>query len=103
MTDPRHVGRVYDVTGPRLLTFADAAAEISRATGRPVRYRPITFAEFGEVLADAGLPDDAVRGTIEVFTAILNGRNSRVSDGVRQALGRPASDFADYARAAWSG
>lgn len=103
LTDPRHIGRVYDVTGPRLLTFAEAAAEISQATGRKVRYTPITFTEFGQVLAGLGLPDDAVRETVDVFAAILDGRNSHVSDGVRQALGRPPIDFADHTRsAAWT-
>ncbi len=38
LTDARHVGRLYELTGPRLLTFADAAAEIGAATGRPVQY-----------------------------------------------------------------
>src|SRR5262249_7616899 len=35
LTDARHAFQEYEVTGPRLLTFADATAEISRASGRP--------------------------------------------------------------------
>ena len=46
LTEAGHAGRVYEVTGPRLLTFADAVAEIADATGRDIRYLPITLADF---------------------------------------------------------
>jgi uncharacterized protein YbjT (DUF2867 family) len=98
LTDDRHIGQVYEVTGPRLLTFAAAAAELAQATGRPLRYRPITFEEFAAALADAGTPAPAVDATVAVFREILDGRNARPADGVARALNRPAADFADYAR-----
>ena len=99
LTDPRHVGEVYDVSGPRLLTFADAARAISRAAGRQVRYQPISFPEFADALTAADVPAPAVAQTVEVFTAILDGRNAHVTDGVQRAIGRQPADFADYARA----
>ncbi|WP_232666685.1 NAD(P)H-binding protein [Pseudonocardia sp. TRM90224] len=99
LTDERHIGQVYEVTGPRLLTFGDAAAELSAAVGRPLRYRPITFDQFADALVGDGVPTDAVAGTVAVFQEILDGRNAHVTDGVQRALGRPATDFADYARA----
>ena len=33
-----------------------------------------------------------------LFATVLDGRNSSLTDGVEQALGRPPRDFADYAR-----
>ena len=100
LTDPRHVGEVYEVSGPRLLTFAEAARAISQAAGRQVRYQPISFPEFANALTGANVPAPAVAQTVEVFTAILDGRNAHVTDGVQRALGRPPADFADYARTA---
>ncbi len=38
LTEDGHAGELYELTGPRLLTFAEAVGEISRATGRKVRY-----------------------------------------------------------------
>jgi hypothetical protein len=35
-----------------------------------------------------------------LFTEVLDGRNARLTDGVRRALGRKPRDFADYAREA---
>jgi uncharacterized protein YbjT (DUF2867 family) len=97
LTDRRHAGQVYEVTGPRLLTFADAAAEISKASGRDVRYMPVTAEEYA---AGASLPAELVAALTDLFAEVLDGRNAHVTDGVERALGRPARDFADYARTA---
>jgi len=93
LTDDRHVNRVYEVTGPRSLTFADAVAEIAAGAGRPIRYTQITPEEF--VLAlKSHVPEDILKLLNELFTVVLDGRNSRVMHGVEEALGRPPRDFA---------
>ena len=98
LTDARHVGQLYELTGPRLLTFADAAAEIAAATGRPVEYMPVTADEFQADLEAAGLPAEDAAGIAWLFGEIFDGRNESLADGVQEALGRPARDFSDYAR-----
>lgn len=100
LTDPRHLGRLYEVTGPQALTFAEAVAEIARAVGRPIRYSRVTPDAFAASLRDAGLTEDLVALLDELFTVVLDGRNSGVIDGVERALGRPPRSFADYARSA---
>ncbi|GAA1389554.1 NAD(P)H-binding protein [Kitasatospora putterlickiae] len=96
LTEDGHDGEVYELTGPRLLTFADVAAEQSAATGREIRFTPVTVEEYRAVLATIGLPGEFA----DLFTMILDGRNARLADGVRRALGREPRDFADYVRAA---
>ncbi|MFI6846340.1 MULTISPECIES: NAD(P)H-binding protein [unclassified Kitasatospora] len=96
LTEDGHDGRVYELTGPRPLSFADVAAELSAATGREIRFTAVTVEEYRAVLAVAGLPGEFA----ELFTLILDGRNAHVSDGVRRALGREPRDFAEFARAA---
>lgn len=98
LTSDRHVDRLYEVTGPRLLTMFDVAAEISAKTGRDVRYVPVTGDEFASILRAEGLPDDVAAGITDLFTQVLDGRGAYLSDGVQQALGRPPRDFADYVR-----
>lgn len=68
LTSDKHVGRLYEVTGPRLLTFADAAAEISRASGREVSYIPLSSEEFATSLAQEGLPMDFVTELTALFS-----------------------------------
>jgi uncharacterized protein YbjT (DUF2867 family) len=98
LTDGRHAGQVYEVTGPRLLTFAEAVAEIAAATGRGVRYVPISAEAFATAMRAEGLPDDVVAEYTELFTTVLDGRNAHLSDGVQRALGREPRDFRDYAQ-----
>lgn len=97
LIDDRHHNRLYELTGPRLLTFADAVAEISRATGQTIAYAPITLDDFHAAMAGEIGPDDAALYT-ELFRELFDGRNESLADGVQQALGRPARDFADYCR-----
>lgn len=96
------LGRVYEVTGPRALTFAQVAAVVT-AAGRPVRYVPVTVPEFVAGVVAAGAPAELAAGLGDLFTEVLDGRNTAVATGVTEALGRPARDFADFARASWGG
>jgi uncharacterized protein YbjT (DUF2867 family) len=98
LLDDQHAGQLYELTGPRLLTFADAIREIARAAQRPIEFTTIPLAEFTAGLAAGGLHEDEVSLVSYLFSTVLDGRNSSLSNGVERALGRPPRDFADYAR-----
>lgn len=98
LTEPGHTGQLYELTGPRLLGFADAAAEIAAASGRAVRCVPVSAAEFAAAAAGQGVPEEEAGALTELFARVLDGRNASVTDGVARVLGRPATDFADFAR-----
>ncbi|WP_340696792.1 NmrA family transcriptional regulator [Cellulosimicrobium funkei] len=97
LTDDALAGRVLELTGPRALTFREAVAEIAAASGRDVRYEPVAMEAFVAGLAAAGLPDDVVDLMRYLFTEVLDGRGTPVTDGVRVALGREPRDFREYA------
>lgn len=96
LTGDAHAGQIYELSGPRLLTFDDVAAEISKAANREVRYVPITVDECKKALAEQGRPTEFA----DLFEHILDGRNANLTDGVRRALGRAPRDFSDFARVA---
>jgi len=98
LTDDRHIGQLYELTGPRLMTLAQAADELGAAMGRKVRYVPVTAEEFGAELGTHGIPEQAATHLAELLTEVLDGRNAHLTDGVQRALGRAPRDFADYAR-----
>jgi uncharacterized protein YbjT (DUF2867 family) len=100
LTHERHVGQVYELTGPRLLTFAEAVREISGAVGREIRYVPISLEDFAAAAAAEGFPGEVVEMLTLIFGEVLDGRNAHTADGVWRALGREPRDFSDYARAA---
>jgi hypothetical protein len=97
LTDDRHIGELYELTSPRLMTFADAVGEIARATGRDIRYVPLTIEEYAAVAAEYGLPADIVEFLTYMFREIL-GNNAYLTDGVQRALGREPRDFSAYAQ-----
>ena len=98
LMDQKHNGEIYEVTGPRLLTFEDIANEISKATGREIRYTPISMEAYNTIMKDAGLPDDYIWLINYLFNEVLDNEvNSMVSHDIEKVLGRTAKDFSDYA------
>lgn len=99
LTEDGHDGEVYEITGPRLMGFAQMAEALSAASGRPVAHAPLSLEEFHDALVP-------LQGEMlaEVVTGIaretLDGRNAHLADGVERALGRAPRDFADFAAAA---
>ena len=98
LTQDVHNGQVYEVTGPRLMSIADIAADLSRATGREIAYIDVPHEAFVSEVANSGAPKDVVWMLDYLFSTVLDGRNAYLCDGVQRALGRPPKDFADYAR-----
>ncbi|CAL9622327.1 NAD(P)H azoreductase [Streptomyces sp. enrichment culture] len=96
----RYAGRTLTVTGPRLLTFGEAVAEIAAATGRPLTYRSVPARDYGEALLGLGVPREEAGFLTEVFETLLDGRNAHLEDGVRRVLGREPRDFAGFVREA---
>ncbi|GAB7105210.1 NAD(P)H-binding protein [Streptomyces phaeofaciens JCM 4814] len=96
----RYVGRVLEVSGPRLLTFREAVADIGRAAGRELTYTPVPARRYGERLAGFGVPPEEVDFLVELFESLLDGRNAHLSDGVRKVLDREPRDFAEFVREA---
>ena len=99
LTEEGHSGELYEVTGPTLMTFAEMAAALSDAIGRPIHHIPITFEDFHTSVAEAAGEEIGA-----IFTAIaretLDGRNAVLADGVQRAIGRDPGDFTHFARAA---
>jgi len=98
LTEDGHEGRLYEVTGPRLLTFQEVVSAIAQAADRPVKFVSLTPEQYEEGLAQSGIPKDFASLVMYLFTNVLDGRNSHLADGVQQALGREPRDFVDYAR-----
>lgn len=104
LTGDRHVGKVLELTGPRLLTLRDVADELSAATGRPIEFVPCTAREFAADLAPDGIPAEEALPLAELFAEVLDGRNASLTTDLAPALGRKPTDFTTYAaRAAATG
>jgi uncharacterized protein YbjT (DUF2867 family) len=98
LTEPGHAYEIYEVTGPRLLTFTELAKEISAAAEREVQFVQIPAEAFARGIEESGIPEDIAWLLNYLFETVLDGRNAYVGDGVQRALGREPADFSAFAR-----
>jgi uncharacterized protein YbjT (DUF2867 family) len=99
LTEARHRRQLYEVTGPRLMSFADMADALTAATDRHIRHLPMTYEQFHTSVAETA-GDDIAGILTAIATETLDGRNAHVCDGVERAIGRKPRDFAEFALAA---
>ncbi|HKA69180.1 MAG TPA: NAD(P)H-binding protein [Actinomycetes bacterium] len=93
-----HDGMTYDVTGPRALTLAEIADELSAAANRPVRYQNETIEQAYASRAHYGAPQWEVTGWVSSYAAIGAGELAAVSDTVPRLTGHEATSFAEFLR-----
>ncbi|MGC0318592.1 uncharacterized protein YbjT (DUF2867 family) [Kitasatospora acidiphila] len=100
LTEEKHAGRIYYLTGPRALSFGEAADAIGRASGRTVRHVDVSPEEFVRQQLSFGVPEPVARFLTGLLVAVRDGHGGAVADGVAEALGRPARSFEAFAAAA---
>lgn len=100
-------GELRLLAGELPTPFLDAD-DIAEASGREVRYVPVTLEEHAAEAAAHGVPPEVIELLTYLFSEVMDGRNATTTDGVRRALGRDPQDFGRYARNAaatgvWNG
>ncbi|OUL60414.1 NAD(P)H-binding protein [Flavobacterium sp. AJR] len=93
-----HNGQTYELTGPQLLTFGQAVAEIARATNRNITFQALTLEQYDQMLQEYQLPEDYIWLVNYLFEQVLDGRNSHITNDIERVLGRKPKDFTTYAQ-----
>ena len=105
LTNDRHLGKSYDMSGPEALHTAEVAEQIGSAIGRKIRYQPISVTAMEASLREAGMEPWFAEGLAELYGWIRDsGLGSEVTDAVEQLIGRKAIPFQQFAadyRLAW--
>ena len=96
LTEQKHSGQLYEVTGPELISFADIADKFSKHLNRTVAFESISMVEFERRLKKSGVQQGAIEALIYLFGEVLDGRSESTTDGVERALGRRATSFDAY-------
>ncbi|SED30555.1 NAD(P)H-binding protein [Streptomyces melanosporofaciens] len=100
----RHAGKIYELTGPRALTFGEAVELISRASGRPITYRQVSPAAYTAALVEKGVGEEDAHHVAEMFVLMERGLLAGTTDDLATVLGRAPRTFEDYVvRAAAAG
>jgi uncharacterized protein YbjT (DUF2867 family) len=92
----KHASRVYELTGPRPVTFAEATEMISRASGRPIAYRQLASPHYKAELVAQGVDEEAADHITEMFVMMERGIISQTTGDVARVIGREPHPFEDY-------
>ncbi|GAA0411154.1 NAD(P)H-binding protein [Microbispora corallina] len=96
LTEDRHAGQVYELTGPRAIGFGEAAGLIGAAVGRVIHYDDADPAVHVERQVAHGVPPEVARLLTGLLAGLRDGVGGAVLDGVDRALGRPPRPFEEY-------
>lgn len=100
LTEDHHAGQVYEMTGPRAISFSEAAALIAATTGKPLRFIDIAPEEFLQQQLSYGVPAESAERLTRLLVSISTGAHEHLHDGVERALGRAPRRFEDFVIAA---
>lgn len=99
LTQLKHNGKIYQLTGQRHITFRQAIAEISQVTEREIYFAPISIKAYSEAMIKAGISSDFVWLIEYLFTEVLgNPETAEITNDIEIVLGRKAIDFSEYVR-----
>jgi len=98
LTIDRHIGQLYELTGPRLLTLPQVVEALSKALGREIQFQAVSVEEYARELVQHGFSKEEAQPVAQLIADVLDGRNATLSDGVQRTLGREPRDFATFAR-----
>ena len=92
----KHVGKVYELTGPKAQDVHGIAAEYTEALGRPVTYVDVPLERWHDELRKFGLPEHLLGHMLTMAKLHAEGRYDRLTHDVEAILGRPATSAHDF-------
>jgi hypothetical protein len=91
-----HLGRIYELTGPRSQDLHGVAREFSDALNREVTYTDISVEQWEQGLKRAGLPEHLTGHLVTMAELHRSGRYDRQADGVERVTGRPPMSVREF-------
>src|SRR5262247_3904854 len=97
LADPEpHLGRIYELTGPRSQDMHGVAREFSDALNREVTYSDIPPDDWERGIKKWGVPEHLTRHIVAMGELHRAGRYDRMADGVERVTGRPAMSVREF-------
>jgi len=97
LTETKHEGKTYDLTGPEALTHAEMAEQLTQAVGKPIKHVEVSPEVMKEALLKNGLPAWQAEGVIEDYEHYRKGEAEHVTSAIRDVTGYEATYFAQFA------
>jgi len=97
LADPAaHLGRVYELTGPRSQDMQAVAREFSDALNREVTYSDIPPEDWERALKRVRLPEHLTHHLMTMAELNRAGRYDRMADAVERVTGRKATSVREF-------
>jgi len=97
LADPGpHIGRIYELTGPRSQDMHGVAREFSNALNRDITYSDIPPEDWDRQLRNQQVPEHLALHLLTMAELHRAGRYDRMADGVQLVTGRPAMSVREF-------
>lgn len=96
LLNDKHNGKTYELTGPGLLNFEQAITEIAKITRREIIFQALSLEDYINMLREYQVPEDVIWLVNYLFSEVLDGRNSSITNDIEKVLGRKATNFTEY-------
>ena len=98
LTEDRHRGKTYALTGPEALSNARIAQVLSDDVGREIKYVDLPDEPFKQALLAAGVPEWSANALVDLQRLYREGGASAVTRDVEQLLGHKPISFEQFSR-----
>ncbi|MCE7040855.1 SDR family oxidoreductase [Dyadobacter sp. CY312] len=98
MTEGGHKNKFYNITGPESISHYEMAEMLSSELGRQITFVDVTSEMLQNMLLGVGFPEWQAKGLVEDYAHYKLGEASEISPDVEKLTGKPARNFADFAK-----
>lgn len=93
LSEPGHENKVYELTYPRAWDYREAVDLVSKVSGKPFEYRPVSDDELVQILKQGGTPEDAIPMAVGMNRSLREGNLSKATGDLERVLGRPVTSL----------
>jgi len=98
LTGKGHEGKAYELTGPRAISYDEAAQVLSKEVGREIKHAAITPEQLRQGALGMGMPAPYVDALVDLDRAYSTGTLTQVTPTVKQLTGRDPITFEQFAK-----
>ena len=98
LTGGGHDKKAYELTGPRAITYDEAARILSQAAGREIKHVAITPEQYRDGALAMGMPAPYVDALVDLDRAYSTGALVQVTGAVKALTGKDPITFEQFAK-----
>lgn len=98
LSEPGHENKIYELTYPHTWDYRELVDIVSKVSGRPLEYRPVSDEALAQMMRQAAIPEQGIQMALGMNRSLREGDLSKVTHDLQQVLGHPATSLEDVVR-----